>query len=225
MKTIVLSCLLLFSSSSWALIPIEGLLKGEVDYKIQYDPLMSVFRPSEESSDSNRALHKSYIIHAKDSVALKQSCDFIGKSGYMSLADESRARRSVVATLQYLGLDLSVKAIAQLSRGLQWERDDYAKMINTLVGTSCTPNLSVYGIKFIRQNLLNYFDNPPEQSVLGIFPSGSLNSQLLAQKAQSLEVRERELHHSLMLFRSLCSWGGDTQDYRLLPPLLKTPMS
>lgn len=214
----------LFSQSSWALIPIEGLLKGEVDADIQFDPLSTVFQSNPESSDGSRRLHKSYIIHSLDSLSLKQSCDYIGKANYATQSDEVRAQRSVAATLQYLGLDVSVKSIGHLARQTQMERESYVKLVENLVTGSCSPNLSVYGPKLLKSNLLKFFDSFTDQTILPTFPTGAMASAHLVQKSQSLEVRERELNHSLELFRSLCSWGGDTDNYRLLPPLLKNPL-
>lgn len=214
----------LISQSSWALVPIEGLLKGEVDADIQFDPLSSVFQSNPESTEGSRQLHKTYIIHSLDSLSLKQSCDYIGKASYATFSDEVRAQRSVAATLQYLGLDASVKSIGHLARQTQMERESYIKLVDSLVAGTCSPNLSVYGPKLLKSNLIKYFDTFSDQTILPTFPTGTMASSYLVEKSQTLEVRERELNHSLELFRSLCSWGGDTDNYRLLPPLLKNPL-
>ncbi len=216
--------MLMASGPSWALIPLEGLLKGQVETDLQFDPLSNVFQSNPETDDGAKQLHKSYMIHTLDSLSLKQSCDYIGKANYATLSDEVRAHRSVVATLQYLGLDATVKSIGSLSRQTQMERESFVKMVDNLIIGSCSPNISVYGPKLLKANFINSYDNFTDQIILPTFPLGSMASTPLVIKSQSLEVRERELHHGLVLFRSLCSWGGDTENYRLLAPLLKNPL-
>jgi hypothetical protein len=208
--------------SSWALIPIEGLLQGRIEEDLQFDPLSTVFQIDPETSAGSRSLHKRYQSHYLDSQRLKISCEYIGKSDYTTPTVQTQALRSVVGTLQYLGLDLAVKSIAQLSQAIQMEEAVYQKMIENLTQSSCSPNMTVYGLKLIKQNLLLEFAKP--SGTLPMFPAMPLGSKALAYKASSLEARERELHHSLQIFRSLCSWGGDTDDYRLLPPLLNNSL-
>lgn len=220
----ILPLLLLASAPAFGLIPLDGLLKGQVEGDQQFDPLSSVFQSNPETNEGSKQLHKSYIIHTLDSLSLKQSCDYIGKANYASPTDEVRAQRSVVATLQYLGLDATVKSIGHLSRQIQMERENFVKLVDNLVSGSCSPNLSVYGPKLLKANFLNSFDSYTDQTILPTFPVGRMASSQLLVKSQSLEVRERELHHGLMLFRSLCSWGGDTDNFRLLAPLLKNPL-
>lgn len=220
----IVPLVLLASTPAFALIPLDGLLKGQVETDLQFDPLSSVFQSNPETNEGARQLHKSYMIHTLDSLSLKQSCDYIGKANYATLSDEVRAQRSVVATLQYLGLDATVKSIGHLSRQVQMDKESFTKMVDNLITGSCSPNLSVYGPKLLRANFINSFESYTDQTILPTFPVGTMASGALVMKSQSLEVRERELHHGLLLFRSLCSWGGDTENYRLLPPLLKSPL-
>lgn len=205
-----------------ALVPIEGLLQGSAAQDFQQDPMSLVFQNQSSSDEPARALHKLYIAHYAEAQGLQQSCDYIGTADYASPSEEERARRSVVAGLQYLGLDMTVKAIGQYARMLQMPPADYTKLVDNLVTSSCSPNVTVYGLKLIKQNLQSVY----ERNDLNVpsFPGMPYVSTKLTDKNNSLVTKEQELHHSMQNFRALCSWGGDTQNYRLLPPLLSNPL-
>ncbi|MBY0515472.1 MAG: hypothetical protein K2P81_01085 [Bacteriovoracaceae bacterium] len=214
--------LLVGGHDAFALVPLEGLLKGEVSQDIQFDPLSLVFQVQESSNDESNAVHKRYISHYQESLALKQSCDYLGPSSYASTEDENRAKRSVVATLQYIGLDATVKAIGSYARTIQMSDEDYKKLTDNLVISSCSPNISVYGIKLIKQNLERAFS----QQMMNIpaFPGLPFVAKSLTDKTNSLATKEQELHNTTLLFRAFCSWGSETSNYRLLPPLLSSPL-
>ncbi|MFN9109750.1 MAG: hypothetical protein ACK5XN_06745, partial [Bacteroidota bacterium] len=204
------------------LVPIEGLLQGEVSEDIQFDPMALVFRPERQTTQESKVLHKSYIAQYQEALELRQSCDYLGTANYATPSDEARARRSVVATLQYVGLDTVVKAIGVYGKTTQMSEEDYQKFADNLVATSCSPNISVYGIKLIKQNLKLAYNKA--QIGLPSLPGMPYAAARLSEKANSLNTKEQEFHQTSQLFRALCSWGGDTNNYRLLPPLLSSPL-
>jgi hypothetical protein len=167
-------------------------------------------------------MHKLYSAHYREATELQQSCSYLGNANYATPNQEALARRAIAATLQYIGLDATVKAIGAYAHKLQMPQADYETMVNNLVKSSCSPNLTVYGIKFLRLNLMAAYRGDrgfliPRQ--LG-YPYSSVG---IAHKANSVESREAELHHTVKNFRAFCSWGGDVTNYRLLPPLLASP--
>ena len=226
MKTKTISYLLAISAlwsveNSFALVPLEGLLKGDVKEDIQFDPMSLVFEIPQSSAEGQRLLHKRYLAYLEDAQRLKNSCDHVATASYAVPSQETLARRSVVATFQYIGLDLTVKAIGHYARTLQMEDAEYQKMTENLVKSSCSPNLSVYGIKLIKQNLVAAYQS--STIPLPQLPGQPFNAKRLSEKVSSITAKENEFHHTTQLFRAFCSWGGDTNNYRLLPPLLKNP--
>lgn len=219
-KTLGLAALL-FANVAWGLVPLEGLLKGEVREDLQFDPMSLVFQIPVDAPEAPKQLFQRYLAYFEESQRLKNSCEYVGTASYATPEAEARARRSVVATLQYLGLDLTTKHIGSYARTLQMSEDDYKKMSEALIKSSCSPNLSVYGINLLKQNLLAAYNTSTAK--LPALPGQPFTSQLLAEKTSSLGAKEQEFHHTTQLFRAFCAWGGDSENYRLLPPLLKSP--
>jgi hypothetical protein len=220
MKLLCLSMLVVFRA--WGLVPIDGFLRGGVNPDIQQDPLRHVFETLPSGQIQDRARHKLYRTRFEASQELERSCRFLGTADYASAQHEALARRSVVANLQYLGLDLTVKAVGAYARALEVSSEDYQRLVNNLTAGSCGPNLSVYGLRLIKSNLFSaYYDKPAE---LPQWPGDPFAPASLREASQSRSARENEFHHTLKAFRALCSWGGDTRDYRLLVPYLKSPL-
>jgi len=215
-------CLLLGATPALALVPLEGLLKGEVGEDTQSDPLSFVFQEPASSAPWQRVQHKRYQRLLEDAQRLESSCRVVGEARYGSPQAEVIARRSVVATLQYLGIDYTVKALGRYARELQMPQDEYTKLAENLVKSSCSPNLSVYGVKLVQQNLKAAWQS--SEFPLPSLPGWPYSAEALVTKVNSVDAKEREFHHTIELFRAFCSWGGDTQNYRLLVPVLKHPV-
>lgn len=214
--------LLLTSARGHALVPLEGLLQGEVSSEGQPDPMNYVFQQQLSSDEPAKALHKTYIAHTQEARGLVQSCEFIGKGVYASPSEEDRAKRSVVAALQYIGLDATVKAIGAYAKTLQMSEENYGKLVENLMTSSCSPNVSVYGLKLLRQNLLASFSRSDLK--LPAYPGQPFVANQLTEKNNALVSKEKEFNHTLQNFRALCSWGGETLNYRMLPTLLSNPL-
>lgn len=204
-----------------ALVPVEGLLHGEANLDHQEDPLQSVFQLPQDGQDVDRLRHRLYMANLQASEDLKNSCDHLSKTDYASAQSQTIARRSIVANLQYIGLDRAVKAIGAYASTLQMPADEFATLSTNLVNGSCSTNISVYGIKLLKSALKNAFEKEKELPTLPGMPYAPL---ALKEKTDSRAAKEAEFHYTLKVFRSLCSWGGDVNDYRLLPPFLKSPL-
>ena len=83
---------------------------GEANEEIQSDPLRSIFNSSYDLRDNaqNEKL-KYYQASYESGINLAESCSYLGVPNYTSSWQEKQARRSMAATLQYLGLDFSIK--------------------------------------------------------------------------------------------------------------------
>jgi hypothetical protein len=76
--------------------------------------------------------------------------------------------KTVIATLQYIALDLTSRAIPQYAKYFEFNREEYVNMVDGLVGNYCSSNISVISKKELRNNLikkilLNY---PPLLTIL-----------------------------------------------------------
>lgn len=212
----------LVTKLAWGLVPLEGLVLGQVDRELQPDPLTTIFSSSLTGADVDLAQHRTYRSFIQEAQELQQSCSFIGRASYANPQSETVARRTMVATLQYVGLDATVKAIGTYARTLQMSETEYTQLADNLVKGSCSPNLSVYGLRLIKQNLLAAYKTEGIY-FLPRFPGAPMSSPELSISSNSVETRELEFHHTVKNFRALCSWGGDVTNYRLLPPLISSP--
>lgn len=211
----------------YALTPIDGLIYGDIKDIKQYDPLSGVFskksliKTDDINADELKKL-KEYTGLFGQGVALQNSCVFYGSYRYQNQWDEENAKRSIAATLQYIGIDVTTKAIAKYAQKKELSSDEYEKLVYNLVENGCSKNISVYSIKFIKDNLLNYFQNESVFELPSIkeSPFFSKNLQDITNSQYSLE---KQFELSIKNFRAFCSWGGGTDDYRLLAPYLSNP--
>ncbi|HXH30220.1 MAG TPA: hypothetical protein VNJ01_05355 [Bacteriovoracaceae bacterium] len=220
MTRIVGIFLLLISFPSWALVPVEGLLMGEADTDIQSDPLNLVFSNhyDEGQLEENKKVklyHRTYT-QGED---LAESCSYLGPMTFARPWQQTQARRSIAATLQYLGLDLTVKAIGAYAKKLQIPEGEYQKLSSNILKNYCSQNITVYSIKHLRQSLAYYYQNPQAASVPSL-ASSPFAANDVKNKTESPEARAREFEQVIKNFRAFCSWGGDPDDYRMLSPYL-----
>tara|TARA_Y100000780_G_scaffold155505_1_gene140183 strand:- start:216780 stop:218396 length:1617 start_codon:yes stop_codon:yes gene_type:complete len=221
---VFISCL--FYSVASALVPLKGIVKGEVEDVVQYDPLTSIFsqRFNKEDPDKNeKRKFKIFEGMFNQAVNLLDSCQVERYYNYPAKWEEDSAKRSVVGALQFVGLDHSVKAIAKYSRTLDISEESYRNLVNNLVVNTCSENITVYSKKLLKNNLLNYYQNDVNFEVPSLKGSPYFGPDLIVQ-SESVEAKKKELNYAIKSFRALCSWDGDTDNYALLPPFLQNPI-
>jgi plasmid maintenance system antidote protein VapI len=213
--------LVTLSFSVSALVPVEGIILGEAQDEYQTDPLKYVFRDIYDTSKSseNKKL-KFYLSFYNDGAVLEDSCQNAGPLKYASSWDEKQARRHVAATLQYLGLDTTIKAIGAYSHRLELSQDDFINLKNNLIKNYCSRNLTVFSLKTIEKSLEYYFKNPPT-SIIPDLATSPFATKKIKMASDKLSVRSKEFDLVIKSFRSFCSWSGDVEDYRLLAPYLQ----
>lgn len=221
--------ILFLSTHVLALKPIEGIILGDVKEDKQFDPLERVFDKRFSSIDKSerniyhRELVLEYLGFYREGENLKNSCGSLtDKIVYQSLNKQDTAIRSVMATYQFIILDLLSRAIGRYAQVLQFEKEEYINLTDNLVYNFCSKNISVYSLKLIKKNLLlKFFENNnfdlPSHTDNPYYPNS------LKEKLNRLSTREKEMALSVKAFRSLCSWNGMVDDYRLMQELLKNP--
>ncbi len=155
---------------------------------------------------------------------LQNSCAEEREIRYASVWERQQVERSVLATLQYAGLAITNAALANYARYFQFSKREYQSLIENLVGNHCSQNVSVVSLKLLRRQMLDAFGKVTEPE----FPSVKDNPffpEQINHIDSERNRRTREFAWTLEIFQSLCSWGGDTEDLRLLVPLLRNPVS
>jgi hypothetical protein len=217
------------SSSAYALVPLEGLILGDVQGIKQFDPLSKVHTKNSipdksKLNDFELERFKKYIGLYRQGANLKFSCDYSSKPTYATSWNEAQAKRTIVSTLQYIGLDTSMKAIVKYMKLLEYSEEEFNNLSDNLITNTCSKNLSVYSLKLLKLNFkhlykvdsLNTFELPT-------IMESPFYSKRIKEKSNTRLAKKNELSLSIKNFRSFCSWGGDTDNYRMLSPYLKNP--
>jgi len=221
-----LSCL--SWKTSWALAPIESLVLGNFSESYsenETDPLNYVFSrdktlgKKDESFKRELALYRGFYEEGKN---LNNYCKETRPVRYSSEWEKVQVMRSLLSEIQYIGLDLTARAIPQYAKALEFTREEYSNLVDNLVGNYCSANLSVISKKELKNNLLIKFDKENSfrlPSVKGnpLFPD-NLDSYLPPKAAI-----EQEFKYTVKLFQSMCSWGGNPTNPGLMVPVLKNP--
>lgn len=209
-----------FSSFSLALVPVEGIIMGEAREEIQNDPLRAIFSEIYDKSlfGENKKL-KLYQSTYESGQYLSESCSYLGQTRYATPWQEKQARRSVTATLQYIGLDTTIKAIGAYSRKFDLSEEDFRRLKGNLILNYCSRNITSISIRSLDQSFDYYYKNP----LMELIPSISTSpfaTEMMKTGSEKTSARSREFDLVIRSFRAFCSWGGDTEDYRLLSPYL-----
>lgn len=209
----------------YGLVPIESAVMGKLNRDLQHDPLDFAF----SSKNFDLKTDKDFRISLKKQVGfisegenLKNKCVLNEKIEYKNYWKKKQAISSVVSTLQYIGLDITTRAIGKYAKTFDFSEEDYQNLVHRLVNNYCSKNMTVISHKMLKDNLLDRFKNPdsfnlPSTNSSPFFPESA------KKWSESMSGREQEFEMTIKLFRSLCSWGGDHEDLRLMTMLLKNP--
>ena len=146
-----------------ALVPIESLVLGnfaETYSEAESDPLSYVFgrdkfQPEINSYKRELALYRGFSVEGKNT---QNYCKINRQIRYKSEWEKVQVMRSMLSEIQYIGLDITARAIPQYAKALEFSKDEYINLIDGLVGNFCSANLSVISKKELRNNLVVKFD-------------------------------------------------------------------
>lgn len=213
----------LYASTAWALKPIEGILLGEASEDLQQDPLQLIFS---ERFDNRFPVEtqklKLYREYYNQGTNLKESCSYFSPPKYSNDWREMQSRKTIASALQYIGLDLSIKAIGAYAKKISINENDYSKLSSNILKNYCSKNLTVFSLKLIEKNLKYYYDNPAEE-VLPKVGESPFVSEKFKKLTSSDKFLSNQFENIISNFRAFCSWGGSPDDYRLMVPYLKNP--
>lgn len=218
---------ILFSLNAHALAPVESLVLGNLSEQYsesETDPLFYVFKHSSNlKPDDIKGLRKSLVIYRgfyEEGKNLDKFCKVPSKIDYVSPLEVTQIKRSMMATLQYIALDLAARAIPQYAKYFEFTREEYSNLVDGMVGNYCSINLSVISKKELRNNLLLKFDKE-NTFVLPTVETNPLFPKTLKTIVPERNARENEFKYTVKLFEHTCSWGGDPRNPGLLTTFLK----
>lgn len=215
--------ILLFALKAHALVPVEGIIMGEAVEEIQQDPLSFIFRDTYDRSQlaQNKKV-KLYHNLFTSGTFLTESCGFYGPSIYATTWGDKQAKRSVAATLQYIGLDTAIKAVGAYAKKLDVGPADFKKLASNIVRNYCSKNVTVYSLRNIEQSLNHYYQNPMTEIIPSV-ESSPFATKEFKKRTEATDARSVEFDYAIKVFRSFCSWGGEVEDYRMMAPYVKNP--
>ena len=216
----------LISGKVYALAPVESLVLGNFseDYsENKSDPLNYVFTRDSSVKNSSLEYRRELAIYRgfyEEGKNTTNYCKVNRPIKYPTEWEKVQVKRSVLSLIQYIGLDLTTRALPQYAKALEFTRDEYTNLVDGLVGNYCSTNLSVISKRELTNNFMLKFDkenNYKLPSVAGnpYFPD-NIDSYLPPKKAL-----EQEFLYTVKLFQSLCSWNGNPSTPGLMVPILK----
>lgn len=210
----------LFAFSAQALVPVEGILMGEAQNEIQNDPLLRIFSDIYDKSQvgENKKV-KLYQATFESGQNLDESCSYLGRPTYSTTWQEKQARRSMAGTLQYIGLDTSIKAIGAYAKKLDVGPQEFAKLSSNLIRNYCSKNITIFSIRNIEKSL-DYYYNNAQMSLIPSIESSPFATSSIKISTEKPMARSKEFDLAIKNFRAFCSWGGEVEDYRMMTSYL-----
>ncbi|MBI2520323.1 MAG: hypothetical protein HYV97_07890 [Bdellovibrio sp.] len=212
-----------------AFVPLESLVLGDLSQILlerKSDPIQYVLRIDKESDASMNAYTRFLAFYRgvyAEGENLKNYCPYAPTAIYARPIELEQVKRSVMATLQYLGLDLSTRALALYAKQLEFNQDEWRNLADRLVGQYCSRNLTIISLKQLRKNLDIYFEHGASFELPSV-QANPLFPKSLSGKFQTEKSRELEFLQTVKLFRAVCSWGNESDNPRLLVPFLRNPI-
>lgn len=225
MRRVIYYLVLLTSMSAYGIVPLEGIIFGKVRDTDKYDKFNGLLSYNYTDDDSNtQELRRllTYQALINQTTDLQNFCQQVPKIRYTNSWKRELAIRSVIGTFQHVGLDVTVRAIAEYAKKIEMEPQAFKTLSENIVGNYCSENISVYSKKTLLQNLENYFQNESGFQLPSV-KNSPFFSEDFKQRHNTLEVAKREFNNTLKNFRALCSWHGDSSNYRMLVPYLRNP--
>ncbi len=224
---IALAWICFFSPKTMAMIPIEEITQTKTTGNFieeRYDPFKSIFfeKVHNESIDYIK-IYRGFADEASNLVDFCKKNQGALQFKIISPWNKEQMIRSMVATLQYIGLNITTKAIGKYAQLLEFNDSSYDNLIERLVGNYCSANLSVISLKELTNKLKESFQSSNNFALPTII-NKSLFPETLTEINAKDKILEQELAYTVKLFRNFCSWGLDTANLRMLVPLLRNPV-
>ena len=219
--------ILLCWKQAYALAPLESLILG--DYSAQYfeeksDPLNYLFRFDKVSGqDKERQFLANYRGFIEEGENLLNYCKGRPEVQYASSWDLDQVVRATMATMQYIGLDITSRALAKYAQHFEFTSKEYENLIENLTGNFCSKNMTIISLGQLKKNMSVKF-NMDNSFQLPSIEDNSLFAGGMRDFNTKDDYLKQEFWHTIRLFKSFCSWGNSSDDFRLLVPLVRDPI-
>ncbi len=221
--------LLIFLLSSgfnlWALMPIEQLISSPYNVKHLSSPVESVFKNSSnvvvKQIEERRKLFD-FIAFYREGDRLQRHCVRSTKPIYRSSWERVQKKRTILANLQYVALESVASALAQYAKDFEFSREQFRNMADGLVSNYCSKNTTIRSLKYLKADLISRFSSSDKFS-LPTIDNNPLFARTLTRWTDSRIAKEQEFLTTVNIFKSLCSWGNDVENLRLMVPLVNDP--
>ena len=218
-----------FKEPAYALVPLESIILGDFSDNYQTeasDPLDYIFKIKTNDDEEKLSEYREYLAlyrgFYEEGVGLENRCKERPTALYAKSYQKDRVTRSVIASLQYVGLDVMTRAIPAYAKYFEFTEKEYSNLVENLIGNWCSQNTTIISLKALKDNFKAKFKSEdsfklPSLGKNPLFPPN------LSKFVPEDKAREREFKQTVDLFKSFCSWGGDINNTRLLVPLLRNP--
>jgi len=214
---------------AYALVPIESIILGTFseEYKDELsDPLDYIFKIDTKADEDKLTNYREYLAlyrgFYEEGIALDNRCKERPTALYGKPFQKDQVTRSVIASLQFVGLDIMSRAIPEYAKYFEFTEDEYSNLVEKIVGNWCSQNITIISLKALKNNFKSKFKSGTDYE-LPTLGKNPLFPEKLSKFIPEDKAREREFKQTLDLFKAFCSWGGDIKNTRLLVPLLRNP--
>lgn len=225
-KFLIVNLFLLLSLRlSFALIPLESLILGDLsDQYLQNEhPIKKIFSTKKDYENNYTNFINLYRGFLSEGKNLDNFCKIKPTASFSTKINRDQAVRSILSTIQYIGLDITSKVIPVYARKLDFSNSEWDNLEDRLINNYCSQNLTVISLKQLKKNLSYRFKNDIEASLPDI-----KNNTYFPQKINYInndnKMIEQEFIQTVKLFRSFCSWNGNINDAKLLTPFINNPL-
>lgn len=209
--------------------PIEGLFLRFDQQNLKQNELRSPMGFPRSQKFDERELFRNRIKlglfrgFIEEGYNLENFCKLKPEINYGVPSDRLEAKRTYLATLQYLVLDLTTNYLPLYAKFFEFSEEEYKNMVDGLVGNHCSQNITTISLKSLKLNMIKRFETASGYQLPSVkgnpyFPKS------LAQQESRVSSRENEFAWTLELFKSACSWGNNPDDYGLMVPLVRNPV-
>ena len=217
--------LFLFLRVSFALVPLESLILGDLSeqYLQNGHPIKKIFS-TEKDYENNYTnfinLYRGFLSEGKN---LDNFCKIKPTASFSSKIDKDQAVRSILSTIQYIGLDITSRVIPAYAKKLDFSNLEWDNLEDRLINNYCSQNLTVISVKQLKKNLSLRF----KKNINALLPDVKNNTYFppeINHINSDNKMIEQEFIQTVKLFRSFCSWDGNIDDPKLLTPFINNPL-
>jgi len=210
---------------SFALVPLESLILGDLSDQYLNDghPIKKIFSIEKDYENNYTSFINLYRGFLSEGENLHNFCKAKPTANFSTKVDRDQSVRSILSTIQYIGLEITSKVIPVYARKMELTNSEWDNLEDRLINNYCSQNLTVISLKQLKKNLNFRFINKID-SLLPDIKNNTYFPQKINHINSDNRMIEQEFIQTIKLFRSFCSWDGNIEDPKLLTPFINNPL-